>query len=371
MKRVWAWILAAGLLCAGCADRNANYYEHAQRYLGGGEYELAAEVFEQLGEYRDAGEYALYARGLQALAEGKLALARTNLSLVDPFKSSGRYLLYLDALEMKAAGELEGALTGFGALGSFADSAELAAALETAIPMQQLARCQALVEAGHYQQALSLLDEMALSDEVSALKDACRQGIVRAEYDRASLMYQQRDYVGAMAAFDALGDVLDAPARVTLCRSALYRQAASVTPTMDNAVQLMADLSLLEDYLDSAALLEAIEAKFGRNLSIAAGENAFVQLGMMGDAPMLWQVTAVSGSQATLRSVAPVNLTVSATATDLPVVWGDAEAAVTLQEMEQQAMLFMEADAAQQELLLDLAKYQFTAGSGTAEDPYR
>lgn len=371
MKRVWAWILAAGLLCAGCTDRNANYYEHAQRYLGSGEYKLAAEIFEQLGEYRDAGEYALYVRGLQAMAEGDLALARTNLTLVDPFKSSSRYLLYLDALEMKAAGELEDALAGFGALGSFADSEELAAALETAIPMQQLARCQALVEAGHYQQALTLLDAMTLSDEVSALKDACRQGIVRAEYDRASLMYQQRDYEGAMAAFDALGDVLDAPARVTLCRSALYRQAASVTPTMENAAQLMEDLSVLEDYLDSATLLAAIEAKFGRNLSIAAGEEAFVRLGTLGDVPMLWQVTAVSGRQATLRSVVPVDLSAPATATDLPVDWGAADGAVTLPEP--QTMLFTETAAVteQQELLLDLAKFQFTAGSGTAEDPYR
>lgn len=368
MKRVWAWILAAGLMCAGCTDRNADYYEHAQRYLGAGEYEMAAHVFDQLGEYRDAGEYALYARGLQAMAEGDLTLARTNLTLVDPFKSSGRYLAYLDALEMKADGALEEALAGFGALGSFADSASLAEALRAAIPMQQLARCQALVEAGHYTQALGLLDAMTLSDEVSALKETCRQGLIRAEYDRANLMYQQQDYEGAMAAFDALGDVLDAPARVTLCRSALYRQAASVVPTMENASRLLEDLSLLEDYLDSPALLEAIREKFGRNLNALSGMDAWVQLGQRAGVPMVWQIVAVDGQTATLRCESMPEG--AATATDLAVDWGDAAAWITAEPAASDT-LFAEDPSAGMMVTLDLTGFLFTAGEGTEADPYR
>ena len=68
MRKWKAWMMLAALLCTGCSARNADYYEQAQLYLGGGDYETAAYLFEQLGEYRDAGEYLLYARALEACA---------------------------------------------------------------------------------------------------------------------------------------------------------------------------------------------------------------------------------------------------------------------------------------------------------------
>ena len=85
MRKMGAWLMAALLLCTGCSDRNVDYYESAQRYLGCGEYDAAAYIFEQLGEYRDAGEYALYTRALEAMAAGDYALAQTNFELVEPF----------------------------------------------------------------------------------------------------------------------------------------------------------------------------------------------------------------------------------------------------------------------------------------------
>ena len=102
MKKVLALLSLLMLLsAAGCTASNQTYYEQAQLYLGCGDYTAAAELFSQLGEYRDSADYALYAAGLQAIKSGQYALAQTNLMEVDPFKSSGRYLRYLEALMLE------------------------------------------------------------------------------------------------------------------------------------------------------------------------------------------------------------------------------------------------------------------------------
>lgn len=335
MRKWMAWMMVAALLCTGCSARNADYYEQAQLYLGGKDYETAAYLFEQLGEYRDAGEYLLYARALEAMEAGDYALAQTNFQLVEPFKSSTRYLTYLEALALKDEGDLETARELFAGLGSFADSRELLTALNTAIPLQQLAHCQSLVETGAYDAALALLDAMQLTPEVQSLQEKCRNGILAAKYDKALLQYQQGRYEEAMAAFEALGDVLDAPARLTLCQAALYRQTASAVPTLENAEALMADFRALGDYMDSREQLEALERKFSRNLALTAAGYPVVQLGSYpvqesGAAePLTWRVIAVKDEQAVLLCEQVLDAGSVATATDLPIDWGDAASAVT------------------------------------------
>lgn len=335
MKRAWAWMAAMTLAFAagGCAASNQTYYEQAQRYLGCGDYATAAQLFRQLGEYRDAAEYVLYCEGLYAMEQGNLDLARANLAEVEPFKSSQRYLRYLEARALQDDGDLTGALAQYEALGSFADSAELAKALREAIPLQQLAQCEALIRAGQYTQALSLLDTMTLSEEVSALQEQCRQGIEKLQYDQACALYDSGRYEEALAAFEAMGDSLDAPARMMLCRSAMYRQAVSTAPTLENARQLMDDFFTLEDYLDSAAHLEALQARYGVNLLLAqaAEESPVVALGAYptqesgAPGPLTWTVTDIDGSQATLLCREVIDAAPLASATDLAIDWGGAE----------------------------------------------
>ena len=59
MKKILLLLLPA-LLLGGCTASNESYYEHAQLMMGYGDHAAAAELFTQLGEYRDSGEYALY-----------------------------------------------------------------------------------------------------------------------------------------------------------------------------------------------------------------------------------------------------------------------------------------------------------------------
>ena len=338
MKRAWAWMAALTLaLCAGgCASSNQDYYEQAQRYLGYGDYATAARMFQQLGEYRASAEYQLYCEALWAMEQGDLALARANLEEIDPFKSSERYLRYLDAKALQDSDDLAGALALYESMGTFADCAELAGALREAIPLQQLAQCQTLIKAGHYRQALGLLEGMQLTDEVSKLMDTCRQGLQKLQYDQACALYDNGRYEEALAAFEAMGDALDAPARMMLCRSAMYRQAVSAVPTMENVRQLMEDFFTLEDYLDSAEHLRSLEARYGVNLRLAemASPGAVVALGTYpvqeSGAPdtLTWQVTQLEGSTATLLCQAVIDAMPLASATDLAIDWGGAEAAV-------------------------------------------
>ena len=108
---ILAVLLCMALTLTSCGSRDiGEYYEAAQLYLGCKDYAYAAELFEQLGEYADSADYALYARALQAIEEENFALARANFEAVNPFKSSGRYLMYLDARDEEADGKLEDAL---------------------------------------------------------------------------------------------------------------------------------------------------------------------------------------------------------------------------------------------------------------------
>ena len=132
---ILAMLVCMALTLSSCMSQdNQGYYESAQLYLGCGDYEYAAELFSQLGEYEDSADYVLYCRALEAIGNEDYALARANLDAVNPFKSSGRYLMYLDALEQEEEGELEKALSLYKKLGTFAAADQEAERLRIAIP---------------------------------------------------------------------------------------------------------------------------------------------------------------------------------------------------------------------------------------------
>ncbi len=148
-KGLMALVVAAVmLLLTGCgiASSNQELYERAQLYLGGNDYEAAAALFMQLGEYGDSADYALYAKSLLAWQDGDLTLARHGLEALHPFKSTGRYLAYLDALDAERAGNTADALAQYEALGTFGDSPTRAQVIRERLKEEQ-AEAQELAEA--------------------------------------------------------------------------------------------------------------------------------------------------------------------------------------------------------------------------------
>ena len=435
MKRIVTLLaaLALALTAAGCSASNEDYYQQAQRFLGAGDFEGAARLFDQLGGYRDSGEYALYAAGLYALQQGERDLARSSLKQVDPFLNSSRYLTYLDAADLAEADDLEGAMAMFASLGAFADSAAQAKALEAAIPARDIRRAKALMASGGWQQALTLLQPYRGQEEADALIAQCGEGLRQNAYDKAAELYQSGDYGQAMAAFEALGDTLDAKARALACRSALYWQleAEYATVTLATCENLMARYAALEGYLDSANRISELQARFATNLALrdTAATHPYVVYGRYpteesGAAqPLTWQVLGVSDDTATLLCTRVIDAMPVASATDLAAP-EDAAASLALPDLEQASALdnlscaatpYAMAQGVQHHsdgrawwwladeapdgrqaivwyngsvleggvdpaeatiglrplLYLDLNQYAFTQGSGTPEDPFR
>ena len=435
MKRIVTLLaaLALALTATGCAASNEDYYQQAQRFLGAGDFEGAARLFDQLGGYRDSGEYALYAAGLYALQQGERDLARSSLRQVDPFLNSGRYLTYLDAADLAEADDLEGAMALYQSLGAFADSAAQAQALEAAIPARDIRRARALMASGGWQQALTLLQPYQGQEEADTLIAQCGEGLRRNAYDKAAELYQSGDYGQAMAAFEALGDTLDAKARALACRSALYMQleAEYASVTLSGCESLMARYAALEGYLDSASRISELQARFATNLALrdTAGKHPYVIYGSYptdesGAAqPLTWQVLGVTDDAATLLCTRVIDAMPVASATDLAapedaaatLALPDQEQATTLGDLSCAATPYAMSQGVQHHsdgrawwwladeapdgrqaivwyngsvleggvdpaeatiglrplLYLDLNRYAFTQGSGTPEDPFR
>lgn len=353
MKRML--ILLPLLLClSGCVPSNDAYYQQAQLYLGNGDFTSAAKIFNQLGEYADAADYALYCAALDALEDGRLTLARANLTLLGDFKSSGRYLQYITALEAEEAGSLEEALALFEALGSFEDSLLHAEALREAIPERDLSHARALMGASRWQQALQLLENLHGYEDSALLMEECRENIQLDAYDQAISLYDAQQYEEALAAFESLGETLDAPARARMCRGAMYQQLEEEYPaaSMATAADLIARYEEMEDYYESPHRLSDLKSRFAVNLRLlsAAYARPFVAFGQ----GLMWRVSGAEGGHLRLQA----QTAALSTATDL---------AVPFTPEEEKAIVAF----AYPLLTIDLDQYSFTQGSGTAADPFR
>ncbi len=434
MKKPFLLLIVCGLcltVTACSRPTNREYYEEAQLYLGAGDFEAAAMLFSQLGEYEDSAEYALYCAGLYALENGDHALARTDMLAVLPFKSSARYLSYLDALQAEEAGEPETALALYEALGSFEDSRMQAERLREEIPEAAMQEGRRLMVAKEYEQALEIFLGLEGYGQSDLYADNCRKAIDRAAYDAAAALCQAGDHLGAMKAFLALGDKLDAADRAADCRAELVSalDAAAVTAGVTDAAALIEGYTAIGD--DAAlACAEELTARFGVNLRVLQSADAqpFVLLGSypMGESgvesALLWRVIKAEGETLTLLCGSVIDASPVATVTDLKLTEAE-QAAVTahalpsmsdlaaLSDLTCAATPYAVAQGVPQEggqalywlrdslesglhpvvtgdgglqvpgeemtpgvrpmVTLSLREHVFTAGTGTAEDPFR
>lgn len=329
---ILALLLCMALPLTSCSSREiGEYYEHAQLYLGCKDYAYAAELFEQLGEYEDSAEYALYARAMQAIQEEDYALARANFETVDPFKSSGRYLMYLDALDEEAAGKLENALAIYEKLGSFMEANQAVERLEKAIPEAVIQEGRALMNKGEYASARELFLSLDGYGASKTLADNCTLALNKTAYAEADKLEESGDLLGAMEAFTALGDALDAAKRALDCREAIHAEldAQYAAVTLATAPALMEAYAALEDDEIAAGRIAELSARFGKNLELITMPGAVVELGKYPQAesgaeqPVRWMVTKREGALLTLLSISVLDA--SAEATVPAVVFTDDE----------------------------------------------
>lgn len=331
---ILAVLLCMALTLTSCGSRDiGEYYEAAQLYLGCKDYAYAAELFEQLGEYADSADYALYARALQAIEEENFALARANFEAVNPFKSSGRYLMYLDARDEEVDGKLEDALALYEKLGSFMGANQAVERLEKAIPEAAIKEGRALMNKGDYVAARELFLSLDGYGASKALADNCTLALNKAAYSEADKLEESGDLLGAMEAFTALGEALDAAERAADCRAAIHAELDTqyAAVTLATAPNLMDAYAALEDDEIAAARTAELTARFGKNLELITMPGAYVELGAYPQAesgaeqPVRWVVIKREGAVLTLLSVNVLDASAEAMAP--AIVFNEAEAA--------------------------------------------
>ena len=331
---ILAVLLCMALTLTSCGSRDiGEYYEAAQLYLGCKDYAYAAKLFEQLGEYADSADYALYARALQAIEEENFALARANFEAVNPFKSSGRYLMYLDARDEEVDGKLEAALALYEQLGSFMGANQAVERLEKAIPEAAIKEGRALMNKGDYVAARELFLSLDGYGASKALADNCTLALNKAAYSEADKLEESGDLLGAMEAFTALGEALDAAERAADCRAAIHAELDTqyAAVTLATAPNLMDAYAALEDDEIAAARTAELTARFGKNLELITMSGAYVELGAYPQAesgaeqPVRWAVIKREGAVLTLLSVNVLDASAEAMAP--AIVFNEAEAA--------------------------------------------
>ena len=220
-------LVIAVVLITGYVKKN-NAYESAQELLSAGEYAQAIEAFSALDGYKDSET---------CRAEAEAAL--TEQQNVEAYAS---------AQELLKDGKFDEAIAAFAALGDYSDSAaQVIAAKQQKQEAAQEAEHRSDYEAaeklladGNYDaaiEAFTALDDYAdASDraaEAEAAKQAAEEEAANKEaYAAAEKLFEEKKYVDAKAAFEALGEYSDAQTKVAECQKQLAAQQAASAATL-------------------------------------------------------------------------------------------------------------------------------------------
>lgn len=386
MRKIGAMMLAGSMaLCAGgCAANSQDAYEFAERYIGIGEYETAAEYFMQLGEYRDSADYLLYVDALIALEDGELTLARANFEQLGDFKSSKRYLQCIEAMEREATGDYDGALGIYRKLGTFAKCDHKAAKMVMEKPEKERAACRELMDSGEYAQALEQLKGMEKSAETAAMIAECETAIEKELYKEACALQEAGKTAEALKAFAEIEDVLDVPARLAACRSELYLNAVATEVTLDAIPALMDTYQLLGDYLDSVERMRELEKRMQYADNIMGNSSGYAQMGLVETdksgkkSAVTWTIGRVENGIAELHCE---------TAPGVSIEWSDKEKSAILEVTKKaetvKTVFALSEEACKEKYIpitaegtehitvkVNLEKAPFAYGEGTEQEPF-
>ena len=236
-------LLMCMLLLTGCGINQRKVYDDSVEAFADGDYALAAEGFEKLGDYSNAATYAAYSRGLVLFDQGQYIAAEPYFAKVRSFMYGETRYQYCHGCLLESEGSYQEAAEVFLALGDYEDSealyhynngrwAESNSDFETALYDYEQAgdysdapqrldalRTQVYDHAvllkaeGYYQQALHLFGMLGAYYDSAEQARICKQHFRDARYAEAETLLQNGDLLGAYEIFLSLAGFSDATTR--------------------------------------------------------------------------------------------------------------------------------------------------------------
>ena len=164
-KPFWliAVLLLALVLVSGCARNPSTAFNEGIEFFSQGEYAEAADVFERLGDYRQAPTYAAYSRGLVYFEQGDYLAAEPCFEKTQDFMYGKSRYAFCRAYRLESEGDYAQAAELYAALGEFENSVQTGRYCEGRIAEEQQeyeAALYAYAQAGQHSDAAIRLEEL-------------------------------------------------------------------------------------------------------------------------------------------------------------------------------------------------------------------
>lgn len=279
MRKILCLLLAA--FCITCCsvaamgESSAQQYEKAMELLKENQYTEAGRSFAALGTYADSPRYTMYCNAIAAGEAGLYSVAVENLNSLNGFLDSNLLAIYYAGLSWEAAEDYEQAREVLAGITLYRDVAARLAGYPALINARDYRKADAYEKAGKLEDALSGFLALgsyadsadraaAVREKIKARDEAAAEQARADAYAAADRAEQNGDYDTAYTGFVKLGDYKDSAARAAVAaekaRADAYAAADRAEQSGDYATAY-AGFSKLGDYKDSAARAAAVQNK--------------------------------------------------------------------------------------------------------------
>ena len=186
----------------------SNAYEGALKSFKEKNYEIAQDIFEKLGAYKDSSTYVVKCR---------TAILDQDYDVAFALKQEGRYTEAINAFQK---------------LNGYKDSSVQIESCETAIKDNEYNAAVALMDANKYSDAISAFEILDGYKDSASMIEACQTAIKDADYDAALALLDAGEYSEAITAFQKIYGYKESEEKINICVSAI-RNSISIPEKID------------------------------------------------------------------------------------------------------------------------------------------
>ena len=301
-KVIWSLLSVIMLIslsaCGGStASRN---YDKAQNALIKGEYEKAAELFENISSYEDASQYSLYAKALWYGSDGKYDDALKTLAFLGDFKDSKQLSDYYSICKLSESSrivDILDAVVQFDAISAFRDSAARAEKGRQRVYDEAVYRYGKM----DYENAKWMFEELGTFKDSANRVEECDSAILESKnakaYASAEQYVKDYEYAEAIKQYISLGDYKDSSekSKSTFTEAVEYAKALSTEGNYEQALELLNGISNYGDVAEVRQYIRYTQAKtLMESEKYAEAYNIFSEIGGYEDSKSLAEASYAS-----------------------------------------------------------------------------